>query len=327
MPWRWFVALGLLGQTIYAGFHVWEALAACLVTAVFIAFGLRAFRADYLIKASALVQGSTRSVVRFSKASEWSLLVRKVTGSPSGYGVFSFVIKMCCRDWNFRRQVFPLAVPYLLFGLGGALAAMAIRTSPFGSAGRLSLFTHLLPHCLGIVLAFACNMISFTSEPQGASIFTTLPLKNLRPFARGVYLSLWTCFVGIPHLCLLGPCIWFWGLSHGALYIAYSAILVSCYLALASLFMQGFPFINPFKPYAAAEMQIPLIGASILAVVLGAIQWFLFRNPSLVMAATAVLAVIAMIVTPLSLKNLEQKLQKSLHLLNLSPQTVFKEVE
>jgi ABC-type Na+ transport system ATPase subunit NatA len=46
-----------------------------------------------------------------------------------------------------------------------------------------------------------------------------------------------------------------------------------------------------------------------------------------ILISAAVLAVVAVVVTHHSLKNLERKVQKDLHVLNLGPQQIFSEVE
>ena len=219
------------------------------------------------------------------------LIVRKITRAPSGYGAFSFLSKMLRRDWNFRQQ----AYPYIAMGLLAisVVVIIGVRNSPFGEAGvPIVSFSpiHMLPHCLGLILAIACVLISFTSEPQGASIFITLPLKSLRPFVKGVYISLWLYIVGLPHLFLLGLCMWFWGAFHGMLFIAFSTSLVSLYLGLACFFIEGFAYANPFKPSKVAAMNIPIIIFMMMAAMFVVLQWFLFRNPMVVLGATAVLA-------------------------------------
>ncbi len=328
MPWRWFVALGLIGHSEYAGFSAWEGITAFLITSALIAFGLRAFRADYLIKTSTLIQGNVTSSVRPPRRLGMSLLVRKITRAPSGYGAFSFLCKMFRRDWNFRQQAFPYMAMLLLAGL--AVAIKGIRNSPFGSAGfaieNFSLM-HLFPHCLGLILAIACAFLSFTSEPKGSSIFITLPLRNLRPFVKGVYLSLWIHIVALPHFFLLGPCIWFWGMVHGMIYVAFSASLASLYLGMAFFFIEGFPFANPFKPSMGTVMNIPILTVMVLAVILVGLQWFLFINPLLVLGAALASTVLALIIAPISLRNLEKKAGKNLELLRLSPQKIFREAE
>jgi hypothetical protein len=322
MPWRWFVALGLMGHTKYPGFSAWEAGAACLMTCALIAFGLRGFRADYLIKVSALIQGSATSATRFWRRSWLNPWVRKLTGAPSGYGAFSWVCTMVRRDWNFRMQAF--------WNMGAGLICLifivvkGIRVSPFTSGAISPMLA--LPHVLGVLMAVVCSLMSYTVEPQGSAVFVTLPLGPLRPFVRGTYLSLWLP-AGILHLCLLGPCIWFWGVAEGMLFISFSMALTSVYLSLTLFFVDGFPFANAFKPSMGKElstvffiMLIPILPSLI-------IQWLIFHNAFLVLAAAIALAFLAYVAAHISLGRLEKRVYANLQLLKLGPQKMFKELE
>jgi len=327
MPWRWFVALGLAGQAQYAGFSAWEAGAACLFTAAFIALGLRAFKADYLINVSTLIQGSAASVVRRPQVSWLNPLVRSITGSPSGYGAFSFVNTMLLRDWNLRRQALPLVAIY--FGSPLFLVIGNIRNSPFFSGDfTLKNFSlmHILPHLLGIGLAVLCPLLSYTAEPVGASMFVPLPLGRLRPFVGGVCLSLWVP-MGIIHLLLLGPCIWFWGAVQGILFVGFSLALVSLYLSLAVLLVDGFPFANAFRPSSGAELPVLMLGGMVPALIFGIFQWIIFRNTLLVLAAAVVLALLSAAVSRSSLGRFEKKARANLAVMGFGPQKMFKELE
>ena len=108
---------------------------------------------------------------------------------------------MLRRDWNFRRQVIPMVLPFVLAPLMAVISS--IRKSPFATGGfSITDFSlmHLFPHFLGLILAVACMLIPYTAEPKGASVFINLPIGRLRPFVRGIYSSLWMP-VAILHLC------------------------------------------------------------------------------------------------------------------------------
>ncbi len=326
MPWRWFVAIGLLGHVEYEGWMGWEALAGCLLTVFFIAFGLRAFRADYLIKASSIIQGRPAPVVSRNRISWLARFVRRITGGPSGYGAFKFLGIMCRRDWNFRR----LVLFYGVFIFIGALAAAVagIRISPFGSGGESTpAFSpvHLFPHALGAMLVICFSVIPYTSEPRGAAVFINNPVSNYRVFVKGIFLSPWVFIIALPHLLLAGPCMWSWGVFNAALFFTYSIALSSFYLALAFLFVEGLPFANAFKQSRSIEMTAPLMGSMVLMVILGVIQWLLFRSIQLALFATGAALVMVLIALPISMKRMEEKVHQNLQLLNLSPQNIFKE--
>ncbi len=327
MPWRWFVALGLIGHSGYAAFSAWEAAAACLATCLFIAFGLRAFRADYMAKVADLVQGSAAQVARQSGLPRLNPLLRKFTGAPSGCGAFSFMSIMLRRDWNFRRQVIPMAVPFLFVPLIAVISS--IRKSPFAT-GSFSIqdFSpmHLFPHFMGLILAVSSMLIPYTAEPKGASVFINLPIGRLRPFVRGIYSSLWMPLV-IAHLCLLIPCVVFWGVIHAVLYIFFSTALVSVYAALALLFIDGLPFANAFKPSMAKAMPLVLLAAALPMFVFAAIQWIVFYNVLLVPAMAIALILLACVIAHFSFSRLENKVRINLTMLGFVPTEMFKELE
>jgi hypothetical protein len=321
VPWRWFVALGLMGHSGYRGFSAWEAGAACVVSVALIGFGFRAFKQDYLIKVSALVQGGARSTGHRLKRPVLGAMVRKITGAQSGWGAFCFVSAMGRRDWHFRRQMVIVATPMFIGAVGTAVTGM--KTPPIGSVHGFSPM-HMFPQMLGWIAAIACAMIPYTAEPQGSAIFAGLPIERLRPFVRGVYLSLWMPIVGVTHLCLLIPCAWYWGAADALLFVFYSAALVSLYLSLMLLSVDGLPFANRFK---SSDMLITVIGAIVLSIVFGGISWLIFRSVALVFEATIVLAVLAFVAAHLSLGKLEKTIRANLQLLGRAPQTILKEPE
>ena len=326
MPWRWFVALGLLGHAKYPSFSTWEATAAFLITLAFIGFGLRAFRTDYLIKVSAMVQGSAVSKKRRARIPLFYPLVRRLVGAPSGYGAFSFINVMLRRDWNIRKQALPVIGMFVLYPL--ILSVSSIRHSPVISGDwSIQSFSpmHTLPHMLGIGLVILCPLISYTAEPLGAAMFVPLPIGRLRPFVRGMYLSL--CLpIGVIHLLLLGPCIWIWGLAWGTLFIGFSAVLVAFYLSLALLLVDGFPFATAFRPSAGAEFPVILLLGMIPVGIFAVIQWIIFHKALLVLVAVIVLAFLSLVTTHFRLGNLEKKVHAQLKLLGIGSPAMFKEV-
>jgi hypothetical protein len=327
MPWRWFVAIGLAGQSGYPAFSAWEACAACLVTCGFIAFGLRAFRADYMAKVADLIQGSASRMSRRPRKSFLNPLVRMATGAPSGYGAFSFIGIMLRRDWNFRRQVIPMVLPFLLAPLVAVIGS--IRKSPFVAGGfsiRDFSLMHLFPHFLGLMLAVGSMLIPYTAEPKGSSIFVDLPIGRLRPFVRGAYMSLWMPVV-VLNLCLLIPCIWFWGVVHGVLYICFSVALVSVYASLSILLIDGLPFANAFKPSMAKAMPLIYLAAAVPILFFAVIQWLVFYSALMVLIMAAAMALLAFVIAHLSLGRLEEKVRINLTQLGFLPTEMFKELE
>jgi len=327
MPWRWFAAVGLAGHAKYPGFSPWEAAAACLITIALIVFGLRGFRMDYLAAVSSLIQGGAASNIRFSRGSLLNKWLRKITGAPSGCGAFSFMWIMLRRDWNFRRLGVMAVLPFFLAPIGPVLAS--ISKSPLVSGGfsiRDFSLMHLVPHCLGMTLSLTCSLISYTAEPKGASIFVGLPLGQLRPFVRGVYLSLWIP-AAILHICLVGLCIWFWGAVPAVLFAVFSLALVSFYLAVALFLVDGFPFASTFKPSMANAQPMILFLGLIPILFFAVIQWIVFHNAFVVVAATIILTALACVAAHFSLSKLESRVRANLAILGFGPQQMFREVE
>jgi hypothetical protein len=234
---------------------------------------------------------------------------------------------MLRRDWNFRRQAMPMILPFLLMPL--MAAAGSIRKSPFMSGSYaikdFSLM-HLVPHFLGMMLVVPCLLIACTAEPKGASIFINLPIGKLRPFVRGIYASL--CLpAAVLHLCLLAPCVWFWGVGHGVLYICFSAALVSIYIGFAILLIEGLPFANAFKPSMGKELPMIYLAAALPILFFAVIQWLVFYNALLVLVMTVAMALLSTAIAHFGLGRLEGKVRTNLSQLGFVPTEMFKELE
>jgi len=325
MPWRWFIAIGLSGQAKYQGFSTWEAGAACILVIALVAFGMQSFRADYMASVSTLIQGSAITKLKPSRRSWLNPLVRIIAGAPSGNGAFSFLSIMFRRDWNFRRNALILA---LYFPLVIVVLANGIKKTPFVQGGfSIESFSlmHIFPHFLGISLAILCNLIPYSAEPKGADMFVSLPFGNLRPFIRGIYLSLWIP-VAFLHLCLLIPCAWFWGVLPGALFVGFSLALVSLYLALSLFFTDGFPFATAFTPSEGNALLFIMLAAIIPILIFAGIQWIVFHNVFLVLGAAIILAVLGYATAQLSMGKMEKNIRGNLTLLGFAPSQMFKAI-
>ena len=327
-PLRWFVAIGLMGHAANPGLSVWQCSVAFLVTCAGIGFGLRSFQQDYLGKTSSLMQGSTTTLGRSLRRPRLERLVRRITGAPSGYGAFAFTLTMLRRDWNFRRQ----GLPHMMMVLTALpiVLVLGTKTSPFPlltASHRAFSGMHFLPHCLGMLALVPCSLLAYTAEPRGSWIFTILPMGRLKPFVGGIYLSLWFPIVGITHLCLLTPCIWFWGVAQATLFIAYSAAIVSFYLSLSLFLIDGLPFVEAFAPFASQGLQFRILGGLLCAVVLGGLQWVLFHSMWLVLGSACTFGVLALVVGRAGRIRLEKEMAANLQRLSLGPQQMFKDVE
>lgn len=324
MPWNWFVAIGAIGSSGPSAFVAPEAWAAFALTAAFLIVGLRGFRADYLARASDLMQGSAVPSRGGSGRKLLSGVVTRITGAPSGYGALAFMRIMVQRDWNFRRQGLPVLCYLVVLAFP---VFHGIGVSPFVEGAftiRSFSLMHVIPHVQGLMLALICGLVSYTAEPKGPAMFASLPVGRLGPFVRGIYGALWlpTLFF---HLALLAPCTWFWGAAHGILFVSFSLALVSFYLSVTVFFIDGLPFSAKFKPSLASEQQSIIFFAAIPIIVMAALQWILFYDFYWVLAATIALAALAWGVGRFSLKALEGKVQASLAQLGFGTQQIFRE--
>jgi hypothetical protein len=185
---------------------------------------------------------------------------------------------------------------------------------------------HIVPHAWGMILVVICLLMPYTAQPKGASVFTNLPLREWKPFVRGIYLSLWMP-AAILHLCLLGPCIVFWGMIHGVLFLFFSMALISVYAGLAILLIEGLPFTLAFKPSRVKDMQAMYLVAMLPIFIFAAIQWLVFHYVFLVLVAAIALVLLACGIGYFSLRSLENKVRANLTLLGLVPSEMFKELE
>jgi energy-coupling factor transporter ATP-binding protein EcfA2 len=213
----------------------------------------------------------------------------------------------------------------------GKTTTLKILTGPLSpGTGSIRIGGFTLPdqrHFLGLLCLIPCGALAFTAEPSGAWIFTTLPMDRLRSYARGVYLSLWVPLVVAPHLCLLGPCLSFYGVTRGAMFVAFSASLVSTYLGLWFLAVDGLPFTSSFKPSRAELMRYGILVMVPLALIFGVIQWIIFPSILLVPAATLLLVFLSILLAHMGFARLVKEMCSSLEELRLGPPQIFKEVE
>jgi hypothetical protein len=292
-------------------------------TAVFILFGVRCFAHDYMARATMLAQGRSYSAGRRPRRGWMVQLVRHAAGSPAGVGAYVFTGAMMRRDWNFRRQALPMIVSTAYFLT--ILSLIQMRVSPF-AAGKFAPI-HVFPHLLALMLLLPVAILSQGEQAQGAWVFLTVPFRDTRAFARGVFFSLWLPGVGLPHLVLLAPAIWFWGLTEALLFLAFSAAFASIYLAAELFLLEGLPFSNPIRLSAqAALMPIMMLGG-MCAAVLGFLQWLLFRRHATAAVAAAALLLLACLITKLSLNHLVSELRTNLLTLAQAPSRLFKGIE
>ena len=87
-------------------------------------------------------------------------------------------------------------------------------------------------YMLGMILVWITRVPAYGSNPEGMWIFLLVCPKSFQQFLRGVHAWIWIAFVLLPHAVLVPLAVWLWGVSDGALFVAYSAAVASVYLAV-----------------------------------------------------------------------------------------------
>jgi hypothetical protein len=298
------------------------ALGAVLAAAGFYVcvLGLRALSADYMIRVSSIARAGSTAGARAKRSRLEEAVARYFGGQPARAG-YSFVWRMVRRDWQFRRQLIPLA-PLLLVML--PLAVTGWRTDPF--SGRFTSM-HVIPHAFGMLLFFICNFLEFGNDYKGAWLFLLAPAPSFRGFVRGVYAALWIRMVVLPHVVMLLGLVWAWGVWHAALFVAYSMAIASAFLALELRLMEAAPFSRQADASRGAVMLPLMIGGGIgISIVVGLQHFLIFRSPAVVMLVTAGAGIAAYFLTRSSLHAYEVSIRYHLSLLSAESGTLYKEV-
>jgi hypothetical protein len=242
-------------------------------------------------------------------------------GGPPARAAFEYVPRMMRRDWQFRRQLIPMAVP---MAMPLVFLAGALRTSPF--SGKFTA-AHALPHAFGFVFYWICSLIAYGGDYKGAWVFLLAPSRALGGFARGVHAALWVRLVVIPHVALLLALAWFWGIRDAALFVAFSVAVASLYLGIEIRTIDATPFttqpVVAKNPYA---FLVLVIGGMIVAVAVGVQHFLLFRSPLAVVIATLGIGAAAYFATRSSLGSLETTMRFTLGLESGESVSIYKEI-
>lgn len=293
----------------------------CAAGLAAIALGIRSLSVDYLIRVSSMVRGGASAGSKVRRSRVGAIVCRFFGGQPARGG-FAFVSRMMLRDWQFRRQLVPMLVP-MGIGLSG-LFWEGWRTDPF--SGKFTPM-HLLPHFLGMLLFFVCNILPYSSDYKGVWIFQLAPSRAIDGFASGAFALLWLDCLVIPHLILAvllaGP----WGLWHAWLFTAYSLAAASVYLGLELRLIDGAPFSRQMDPSrGASSLPVMMVGGLGMAIVVGVQYALLFRSPALVAAATVGCATLAYFVVQRSIHAFAVAIRHNLGLVSGEAGDLYKEV-
>ena len=286
-----------------------------------VVLGIRSLSADYLIRISTMTRGGSAARAKARRSGSSHFVTRLFAGQP-GVAGFTFVLPMMLRDWQFRRQIIPALLP-LVVALAPVIGA-GWGVDPF-----LGKFTpiHFVPHIFGTLLFLVCNLLAYGSDYKGAWIFLLAPSASIGRFARGVYSLLWTQLILIPHLILLPLLLWSWGVPHALLFVAYSIVVASFYLALEIRLIDGAPFSKPVDPMrGAVQLPLMIMGGISIAIAVGLQYFLLFRSPIAVLTATLVSGVTAYLLTRNSLSAFEANIRYNLGLMSVESGTLYKEV-
>ena len=286
-----------------------------------VVLGIRSLSADYLIRVSSMMHSGWSKGGSTRRSRTGDLVARLFGGQPARAG-FAFVCRMMRRDFQFRRQV----ILIVIVGLGNVVRMLVSgrRRDPF--SGQFTA-VHLLPHLLGFVLFLVCSVLAYGSDFKGVWIFLLAPAEVFGRFARGVWAALCLQAIVVPHAIIFFSLAWLWGVPHAALFVAYSVVVSSTYLALELRLIEGMPFSSQVDASRSAALLPAMILGGVVMAVAVAIQFFIvFRGPAMVASSTAVVGAVAYFLTRRSLAAFAASMRFHLGLLSAESGTLYKEI-
>ncbi len=287
--------------------RIWLLAAGIAAMVLVVVFGIRSLSVDYLVRVSSIVQGSAKQ----RRKPRWKGLgdaVESIYGAAGRAG-YEYLGRLMWRDWQFRRQLIPMAPSAVMLG---AMLVDSLWKPPFGSRFTAAQF---FPHVCGGVLFLLCSVLRFGSHPKGVWVLLLAPGRVLGRFACGIHAYLWTWLLLAPHLVLLAVLVWTWGPWQAFLFTAFSLAVGSCYLAAEVRMIEYAPFSRPAQ--AASNLGLlglMALGGLIIAVAVALQHFLLFRSPAAVAAATLILAGAVVPLTRRSLDSFEGSMRYNLGL-------------
>jgi hypothetical protein len=285
-----------------------------------VVFGIRSLSADYLVRVSSITRGG-RGKFRRAGRPRIADIVARFRGGPGARAGFAYVSRMITRDYQIRRQIVGF-LPMLIILAGGAIKS--ISTDPF-----LRKFTplHLAPHVIGLYLFIVCSILAYGSDFKGAWVFQLAPAGVLGRFACGVHAFLWVAAVLGPHVLLFPLLAWFWGPWHSALFVLFSAGVVSLYLGFALRLIESIPFSRqPEVKRGAMTLPLMVLVLLVAGIASGLQHFLLFRSETAVLASAAVLGLASWAVTGRSLSAFEFKMRFTLGLISGESKLIYTEI-
>ena len=316
----WFGSSGwsnlVIVEALPGGFATVLGMATVALAIPAITFGLKSLSGDHLIRVSTLIQSGTgrrKAKNRRSAIGRWSA---RIAGGQAARAGFEYVGTMMWRDWQFKVSMAGIA-PLLVFpAVLPALKGEGILPSPFGAGFAMS---HFVPHALGVTIVMAGLALSFGNDYKGTWWFLVVPGTSVPLFAKGVYARLLLLLVVTPNLVLWMASFWRWGIREAALFVAFSTVIASLYLAIGLHLVTGVPFGKQRDPSRRAGS---LLGMMIFSAAVGiaiGIQYLLFLSEVTVAVAALVGTVWAYFLTRRAIDNLTSRIRIHLQLLALGP--------
>ena len=312
-----------LGRWVPAQHSLRWALAGLCVAgaAAAVVLGLRTLSADYLIRVSGMVHSGSAARSKPRRSPVAALAARWFGGQPARGGC-EFVARMMMRDWQFLRQFIPMLIP-IAVGISAVLWK-GWRTDPFSPAFSLM---HLMPHFVGLLLFFVCNILMYGNEYKEAWIFQLASSRAIDGFAGGAFALLWIAGTAIPHLMLAPLLAWSWGVWHGLLFTAYSWAASSVYLALEIRLIDGAPFSRQMDPSrGVASMAVAMAGGVAMLIAVALQYGLLFRWPIVLLVTTVGLGVAAYLLARRSIVDFAEAIRRNLALESGEMGSLYKEV-
>ena len=299
-------------ETLPGGFATVLGIATTAVTIPAITLGLKSLSGDHLIRVSTLVQSGTgrrRVKNRRSSIGRWSA---RIAGGQAARAGFEYLGTMMLRDWQFKVNMAGTVPFVVMLVILPVLKGLSVLASPFGVGFALS---HLLPHALGLIIVTAGSALSFGNDYKGIWWFLVVPRTAFPQFAKGVYARLFLLLVIAPNLVLLVACVWRWGIPEAALFVAFSTVIASLYLAVGLHLVTGVPFGKQRDP---SRQLISFFGVIIFFAAVGigvGIQYLLFRAVAMVVVSVLVGGACAYFLTRMAIDNLGSRIRVHLDLL------------
>ncbi len=292
-----------------------------VVVVAAVVFGIRSLTADYLIRVSSMTRGGGAAGSRARK-SKLGVLVRRFFGGQPAVAGFAFVSRMMLRDWQFRRQMIPMAIMPLI----GVATVFSAGRPPDPFSGRFTP-VHLLPHLLGMLLLFVCMFLPYGNDYKGVWIFLSIPSRAFEGFARGIFAVLWINVILIPNLIVLAVLVWIWGAPHALLFSAWSIAAASVYLGLEMRLIEDVPFSRQIDPSRqTVGLTLILGGAFVTSIAVGVQYLLVFRSPAVVGVTAVGLGIGAFFATRSSLSTLAVSMRFHLGSISSEAGTLYKEI-